>query len=209
MFRPFVHCSLLGGAALFALVAASGAQASTLPIVGVTASSTFSTYDVNNLINGSGLSGGLHGGDFHTKWLTDGTVTGSLVFDLGAVDSIAGTTIWNYGPGCCGNERSVRDLNILTSTNGINYTAAGSYVLDQPSTDPFAGQFLAFAADAQYVKFDLLSNYGDANYTGLSEVRFSGQLSPAPLPPGLPMFAVALLGLAGAGAMRSRRAVSA
>ena len=65
------------------------------------------------------------------------TSTGNLTFDLGALFKVGSTKIWNYGPGCCGEGRSVKDLGISVSTDGVNYTDIGAFVLSLPNTDPF------------------------------------------------------------------------
>jgi hypothetical protein len=64
-------------------------------------SSTFFTYDVNNLINGSGLVGNLHDNDWEHMWITDGTPTGWLIFDLGAVYSLGYASVsWPWHASC-------------------------------------------------------------------------------------------------------------
>jgi hypothetical protein len=162
------------------------ATATPLAVVNVTPSSTWFTYDVNNLINGSGLSGNLHDGIWQHKWMTNQTSTGWLVFDLGPTlypepYLVESTTIWNYGPGCCGNERSTKDLRILTSWDGITYSPVGDFVLSQPTTDPFGPDIIPINRLARYIRFDLNSNYGPDSYIGLSEVQFNGQV-PMPDP---------------------------
>lgn len=184
--------------ALLSAIAINTATAAEIPITSVTASSTFFTYNVNNLINGSGLSGNVHSGNWSTKWMTNGTVTGLLTFDLGATFGVGSTEIWNYGTGCCGNGRSTRNLSITYSVDGLNYFSAGSFQLSQPQSDPFAGETIGLGFNARYIGFNLLSNYGD-NYTGLSEIKFfSGKVVPEP-------GTLALLGLTFAGLVISRR----
>ena len=84
---------------LLLILAAAPAVAATVVIqpVAVTASSTFWTYNAQNLINGSGLSGGLHDGNYNNHWMTDTTGEPAwLVFDLGKVARLADIRIWNY-----------------------------------------------------------------------------------------------------------------
>lgn len=189
-------------ALLISTSAFASAQAADIAISSVTASSTFYTYNAANLINGNGLSGDLHSGNWEAKWLLDGATTGYLTFDLGGLFKVGSTTIWNYGPGCCGEGRSVRDLSISLSTDGVNYTEFGSFVLSQPLTDPFAGETLALGdTKARFVRFDIQSNHGDGDYTGLSEVKFNG-VSAVPEASSL---AYGLIGLATAGLLMRRR----
>lgn len=190
---------------VLALAATASAQAAEIAVASVTASSTFYTYDVNNLINGSGLTGDLHSGDYQTKWLLDSTPTGTLTFDLGGAFQLDNTQVWNYGLGCCGEDRSVKDLGVAVSTDGINFVAAGDFVLTLPSTDPFPGQTLALNnVTARFVRFSLNSNYGDTTYSGLSEVKFNGVSAV----PEAETHAYALAGLGVLGALLRRRKVS-
>ena len=182
------------------------ATATPLPVVTVTPSSTFGTYDVINLINGSGLSGNLHDGIWQHKWMTAGTSTGWLVFDLGPTlypepFYVESTTIWNYGPGCCGNERSTKDLEILTSWDGIHYSSVGNFVLSQPTTDPFGADTIHIGTLARYIRFDLNSNYGPDWYVGLSEVQFDGQI---PMPDSGASVLLLGMGIVGLRALKKR-----
>ena len=185
-------CALAAPASYFA--------APEISISSVTPSSTFSTYNAINLINDAGMIGNLHDGNFTHKWMTDSTVTGTLVFDLGKLYAVDSTSIWNYGEGCCGNERSVRDFGISYSTNGISYTNFGNFVLQQSNANPFPGESFALGFNARYIKFSLNSNYGDEDYAGLSEVKFFG--APVPEPE---TYAMLLTGLCLMGAAVSRK----
>jgi len=189
-------------AMLVSASALSSVNAAEIAVSSVTASSTFYTYNANNLINGNGLTGNLHTGNWEAKWLLDSVTTGNLTFDLGGLFKVASTTIWNYGPGCCGEGRSVQDLSISLSTDGVNYTEFGSFVLAKPTTDPFGGETLALGdTTARFVRFDIKSNYGEQNYTGLSEVKFHGVTAV----PEASSLAYSLIGLATAGLLMRRR----
>lgn len=191
---------VLAMAAFASALALGSAQAAVIPIAGVTASSTFYTYDAADLINGSGLTGALHDGDFHNKWMTDPGDHGLLVFDLGAVTALAGTSIWNYGGGCCGADRGARELHILGSVNGVVFSHIQYITLAETGSDPIPQQFFGFSADVRYVMFDILNNYG-SSYTGLSEVQFeSGRGVPEPA-----TWALMLAGFGLAGAALRRR----
>lgn len=189
-----------------ALVAASTSFAGNIPIVGVTASSTWSTYDVNNLINGAGLSGGLHDNFWHDMWMDNyQDPTPTLVFDLGAVYTLDSTSIWNYNAICCGLDRSVKSLDILVSTDDVLFSLVGSFGLTEGTGDWIPADVLSLSgATGQWVKFHLTGNYGDPDFTGLSEVQFSGNSGQVPEP------ASGLLLLAGvAGGLIYRRRMAA
>src|SRR5262249_18336457 len=109
----------------------------------------------------------------------------------------------NYGPGCCGNERSARDLTVEFSIDGVNFTPVGDFTLLRPAddVDPFPGQNIQLSGDARWVKLDLHNNYGDISFVGLSEVKFFGS-SGVPEPAS---WALLVFGLAGIGAVLRRR----
>ncbi len=170
--RPPFQLAIAIGCLAITSALATPAFASEIDVVNVTASSTFYTYNVNNLINGSGITGDLHSGNWATKWITNGTTTGTLTFDVGSELFIGNTTVWNYGTGCCADSRSTKDLGISYSTDGVNYTNFANVVLAMPTLNPFPGETFGLNFNARYVKFALNSNYGDG-YTGLSEVKFT------------------------------------
>lgn len=180
----------------------TAAQADQLAVSSVTASSTFHTYNVNSLINGGGLNlDGTHTGNWSEKWITDGTATGTLTFDLGGVVTLGSTRIWNYGGGCCDANRSTRDLSIEYSLDGLTYASAGSFLLAQTDADPIGVQSLNLGGiGARYVRFNLDSNFGNgAEYVGLSEVQFYDTASSVPEPTSM------LLMAAGLGVVVARR----
>lgn len=184
--------------ALAVCLGTAGATAQELTPVSVTASTTFSTYNVDNLINGSGLSGGLHDENYLNMWMSDGEVTPTLVFDLGANMALSGAEIWQYNAACCGFDRGVHGLDISVSGNGVTFTPAVSTTLTESAGGNIPAQVVSFSATGRYVKFSVTSNFGaDGGYTGLSEVRFTGQQAPAA--EAIPLLSTwGLLALAGA-----------
>ena len=188
-----------------ALAVVSTSFAGVIPVASVTASSTFSTYNVNHLIDGSGLSGGLADDNFLNMWMNSGGSTATLVFNLGAVYTLDSTSIWNYNADCCGLDRSVQSLNILVSTDDVTFSPAGSFSgLPEGTGSPIPADVLSLSGSAgQWVEFDITSNYG-GNFSGLSEVQFSGEAGQVPEPAsGL----LLLAGMAGGFIYRRRRVV--
>lgn len=192
-------------AVALAAVAFTSAHAAEIAVTSATASSTFFTYNVNNLINGNGLVGTDHTGAWENKWLLDSVTTGTVTFDLGSLFKVGSSTVWNYGPGCCGEGRSTKDLGISVSTDGINFSSSGNFVLNQVTTDPFPGQSLALNdVNARFVRFSINSNYGDDTYSGLSEVKFYGTAVPE-----AETYAYVLFGLGVVGVALRRKAIKA
>jgi len=157
------------------ICAASSAMASNIAVNSVSASSTFSSYDVNHLIDGSGLSGGLHDDLFSNMWMDGGGSAASLIFNLGSTYTLNSTSVWNYNADCCGLGRGVHDFNILVSTDGENYTLVGSVSgLPEGTGSPIAADVIGLNnVTASFVEFQILNNYG-GDFSGLSEVQFDG-----------------------------------
>jgi PEP-CTERM putative exosortase interaction domain len=215
MFKTALSCAALA----VAVVIAMPAQATVITPVSVTASSTQTHggfYNAENLIDGSGLTDGLHDRDFRNMWMTQlGVAKAELVFDLGGVFDLVSSDIWqfNYADPYPVNpvhiintiDRGVKDFRILTSLDGVTFTEVFDGQLAQANGDPLAAQTIAFNSTAQFVKFDILSNYAEGTIydpyaSGLSEVRFNS--APVPEPATWAMM-IAGFGLAGA-AMRRR-----
>ncbi|WP_373478467.1 PEP-CTERM sorting domain-containing protein [Geminocystis sp.] len=150
----------------------------------VTASSQFSNLaKVNNLINNSGLSGGNHNiVPLNNMWVSiNNDINPTVTFNLGAVYNLTGSDIWNFNASGSLN-RGVKDFNILTSLDGNTFSSAGSGTLSIGTGNPLPSQLVAFTATAQYVRFNVISNYGNTTNTGLSEVKFQGTLAPTSVP---------------------------
>lgn len=211
----------IGGAVIAAAATlALPAYAAIITPVSVTASSTQTHggyYFAENLINGSGLSDdGLHDRNFRNMWMTQlGVATAELVFNLGSVYQLASTDIWqfNYADPYPANpytintvDRGVKDFRILTSLDGIDFTEVFNGTLARANGDPVAAQTIALNGSAQFVKFDILSNYAEGTIydpyaSGLSEVRFNAAAVPEPA-----TWAMMIGGLGLVGASMRRRA---
>lgn len=169
------------------LMVCSAATAGQIAVSSVTASSTFVSYDVDNLINGQGLSGGLHDTNFQHMWMDDSAVdtagTPSLIFNLGSVFTVSTADVWNYNAVDIDLHRGVKDFTISTSTDGVHYSSLGSFTLAEGTGNPLAAQaFSLGGASAEFIEFNVIDNYG-GNYTGLSAAQFfSSSSTPTPEP---------------------------
>ncbi|WP_199553326.1 PEPxxWA-CTERM sorting domain-containing protein [Sandaracinobacteroides hominis] len=204
---------------LVAAVAAAFAAPATAAVitpVAVTASDTFNDfYPVANLINGSGMSGKLHDGQFNNMWQsTWDQIPHWLVFDLGQTVHLTSTSIWNYNQDFGWGTslgRGVKDLEISISMDGVGFTSILTTELRRGTGLPIPAEVVALSGTARYVKFDLLSNQdrdlptNEAQpWTGLSEVRFAGAV------PEAATWAMMIMGFGMVGsAMRRRRMIAA
>jgi len=158
-------------------VLAGTASAQFIPgVVTTSGMGTFSSYNILNLTNGAGLSSmsvtATHSNVWQDMWITNAIQTGWLQFDLGSVQSLNVIAVWNYNSSI-GTTRGVQLMDVSTSIDGVNYTPLSQETVPQAnaSTALPAHLIQANGVPAQYVKFDVLSNWGN-NYTGLSEVQF-------------------------------------
>lgn len=116
----------------------------------------------------------LHDDEYFNMWLNDAEgAAGTLTFDLGDTYNLASTDIWQYNAVCCGFERGVQNFRILTSTNGVDFTYLKDGMLAMSQGGQIAAQNIEMSVTARYVRFEVISNYGDSTYTGLSEVKFT------------------------------------
>ncbi len=188
----------LGAMMMVFSVVVGHAIASSINVASVTASSTYSGWDVDNIINGAGLSGSppLHDQiASDNAWMSDrNDTTGWLIFDLGSTYTVTSMDVWQYGHRNV-HPRGVKDFQILSSINGTDYTSVTYLTLQEVSTTPNTAESFSLDTDARYIKFDIQSNWGDGTLTGLSEVQFNG--SPVPIPGAVWLLGTGLAGLAG------------
>jgi hypothetical protein len=178
-----------------------------IPNASVGYSSQFGGREAYRAVNGDGLLGdsdgdGLqeHSNDPNGKmWLSAaGDTTPWIRFDLGDVPNLYSMRVWNYNEltahlsnrgvktadikyALAGQVSNLNDPNdpgwILLAT-GVPFTRGDETNLYEPVDEFFFG---ANGVNARYVMINVLSNYGDATYTGLSEVQFFVIPEPATL----------------------------
>ncbi|MFT4551296.1 MAG: hypothetical protein ACI8XO_004238 [Verrucomicrobiales bacterium] len=208
--------SAFAATAIAAALTIPSAEAAIITIApaNVTASSeiggTFNRLD-DYIVNGNGLTGGQHTSAVEPNmWLSAGTGFGgidadpSVTFDLGAVYTISSFHVWNYNeaPPLLVN-RGVNGVSVeFGTTAGLGSSVAGitNFAIADGTLTYTGEDFSSFTPfDAQFIKFDINSNHGDANtFYGLSEVQFDGVLVPEP-------GSLALTGLAAIGLLLRRR----
>jgi F5/8 type C domain len=177
---------------VFSIASASTAQA--VIIGGVTATTDMTPFDasygvIDNIVNGSGLSSlSLTATHINARIPTDtgwastfGTSTGDFTFKLNGLYNLAGFSVWNWNNN---NEWGVKGVNILTSTNGTNFTAvagAPTQFAQGAAGVAEAPERFSFApVNASYVRFSVLSNQGAG--IGLAEVQFDSAAAAVPEP---------------------------
>lgn len=188
MSKRIVVSSFVSATALACILAAGSAAAAIVTPVAITASNTFpffGEYKSGNLIDGSGLSGGLHDGTYTNMWMTDQAVqSATLLFDLGAGVELTGINIWNYnadfGQGYS-LARSAKDFTVELSLDGVSFVEVLADTLDKGTGLALPAESFALAGEARYVRLNLLNNYGDQwTAVGLSEVNFTAADVPEP-----------------------------
>lgn len=194
-------------AAAIAAALTAPAAATVFTPVSVTASSTFIfNYQPEFLIDGSGLSDGLHDGNFLNHWMSDTTgEKATLTFDLGESFRLTQARIWQYNVDF-GLDRGARNVDVFVSDDGVAYSLAGTGVLERANGISTAAQIIGIEGRGRFVRLDLLDNYGDRfTWTGLAEVRFGGVV-PEPASWALMIAGFGVVGLA---ARRRRTGVAA
>jgi hypothetical protein len=190
-------------AGLLALALATPAPAGYITGVAATTNMGTGGGNIAHIVDGSGLSSlsltATHAlGDNTNDWLSATLrLTGQVNFDLHGTFTLVGMSVWNFS-GVALNNAGVQGVSVSTSTDGVTFTplvgspntfAQGVLNAPQPAQQFTFGQVMA-----DFVRFDILSNYGNPNVTGLLEVGFDG----TPVTAGVPAPPTLLLGLVGA-----------
>ena len=141
-----------------------------------------SLYNISYIVDGSGLPGntpsltGTHdpNPNNNNSWgSSNGTTTGNITFNLNGVYSLAGFSLWNYSNF---NSAGVKDVNVLTSTDGNNFTtvagAPTQFAIGANNVPESPEQFSFAPVTASYVRFNVLSSQG-YSAVGLNEVQFN------------------------------------
>ncbi|MHC4912276.1 MAG: LamG domain-containing protein, partial [Planctomycetota bacterium] len=148
---------------------------------------------VEHIVDGSGLADGDGDGLLEHRetpenmWFSEkGRTRGWVEFDLRRVYELGSIFVWNYNE----RDRTKRgvkraDISVWTQDSGWQKMfddfefgeAEGSFDYDEPILVKFDG------VKVQKVRFDDLTNLGDEEYVGLSEVRFFQSWGPEAIGP--------------------------
>jgi len=137
---------------------------------------------LDNTINGAGLDvfpslSASHGGTNPGNAFYATNEVGTIDFDLGGSYLVDGLSFWNVnapGPGQAG----IQEVVISYSEDGVTYTpipgSPSTFAQVVTPTSP-AEQFSFTEVSASFIRFDVVSNYGDpGNLVAFAEVAFSG-----------------------------------
>lgn len=144
-------------------------------------------------VDGSGLTGGTHGTTPDgSMWLTTGTfqapndpLPAQITFDLKGIYDLDRFHVWNYNEaGGSFTNRGANDVAIsVAGSTGGPFTSLGNFNFAKADgTTAYTGETIDLSAytaadNARLVRFDITSSHGgDADFAGLSEVQFSGEL---------------------------------
>jgi hypothetical protein len=150
--------------------------------------STFYTPDnrnPTNAVNNSGMVGRLHQANAPgaSMWLSaSGDVNPTFDIDLGGMHIVDDLRVWNYNENanatCCLG-RGVRLADVYVA--GADGVFGATPVLTGVELDPASGTLSDFSqvvtlggVAARYVRLAVTGNHGDASFTGLSEVKVTG-----------------------------------
>ncbi len=146
--------------------------------VKATASSAQDKMGPEKTIDGSGLTGDLHGTVETTMWLTAGAAPNWIQYEFDKVYKLHEMVVWNsnqlieslLGFGA-------KSVTVETSTDGTTWTAVQNVpeFSRAPGTAGYAANTtVSLGVEAKFVRLTIASNWGGLTPTvGLSEVRFS------------------------------------
>ena len=146
--------------------------------IATTASSAQAGMGPEKTVDGSGLTGDVHGNDTATMWLSTGTSPNWIQYQFDKVYKLDRLLVWNV------NEPleslvgfGAKDVKVEYSTEGATWTALANVpqFSQAPGTAGYAANTTVNfgAVMAKYVKLTINSNWGACSpVVGLSEMRF-------------------------------------
>ena len=140
--------------------------------------------EMGKTVDESGLNAGVlgshsGGNSYGDNWHSDNPATVDdqyLIWDLGGPYDLDGIRVWTCNALIA---MGVKDCDMLVSTNGGTYTGIGAFsFLQAPGTTDtdYSEVSMVTPVLCRFVKMDINTNWGQPNFTGLSEIKFSGTL---------------------------------
>jgi hypothetical protein len=146
--------------------------------VAATASSAQSSMGPEKTIDGSGMTGDLHGTDGTTMWLSTGAAPNWIQYEFDKIYKLADLKVWNSN-GLIESFMgfSAKTVRIEVSTDGTTWQALANvpeFARGPGMPDYAASTTVSFGGvEAKFVKLTIEKNWGVTLPAGLSEVRFS------------------------------------
>jgi hypothetical protein len=136
---------------------------------------------IDNTINGVGLDvlqtlSGNHGGTNPMNAFFATNEAGTIDFDLGGSYLVDGLAFWNAN-NSFPLPAGVKNVNISSSEDGVTYTAilgAPNVFAAVASNISPAERFSFTEITASFIRFEVITNYGNPDFISFSEVAFSG-----------------------------------
>ncbi len=146
--------------------------------VTATASSAQPSMGPEKTVDGSGLSGDLHGTEVTTMWLSTGAQPNWIQYEFDKVYKLNDLKVWNS------NQTlepfvgfGAKEVKIEYSTDGTTWTVLANVpqFAKAPGTPGYAANTTINlgGVEAKFVKLTINSNWSGISAVGLSEVRFS------------------------------------
>ena len=130
--------------------------------------------------SGLGVNGTHTTAPENYMWLSAyGELAPRIVYDLGGSYVLDSLRVWNYNEANQYLNRGAKNVEILVSTNNVNFTSLANVVFNKApgvSNADFSQTISLVTQPIRYIKLDIKNNYGDAGYTGLSEIQFYGSV---------------------------------
>jgi hypothetical protein len=143
-----------------------------------TASSSQAGMGPEKTIDGSGMTGDLHGTESTTMWLSTGVGPNWIQYEFDQVYKLDELQVWNSNqPIELFIGFGSRKVTVETSSDGTTWTPVANVpeFSQAPGTPDYAANTTISlgGVDAKFVKLTITSSWGGMPITGLSEVRFS------------------------------------
>ncbi len=149
------------------------------PIAVASASASSALTAATKAVDGSGWDSmsDTVGTSYTDSWLSTAPASQWLQVNFAAASSVSSLKFWGFNEGGSMVSRSVASADLsYSSDNGATWTPIGTYSFRPATTTATYGPDIRTFAPvmATNMKFSNLVNYGNANLTGIAEVKFYG-----------------------------------